>query len=149
MGREQRGNQLTILDKIISYIENINQFITQDIDETYYQLLENAIEYGMTPKQFWEDDIEEYYCYQYAYLKKLHNTCHTQGLYNFVALSVVIGNAFREKNKKPLEYPQENILATRLKEIEQEQKQNAIYKAQNVTKQNLEEQYRLRLANCY
>ena len=145
----ERTSELNSLDIFINNIKNVNEYINQDIDEIYYQLLENAIEYGMTPKQFWEDDIEEYYCYQYAYLKKLHNTCHTQGLYNYVALSIALGNAFREKNKKPLEYPQENILATRLKEIEQEQKQNAIYKAQNITKQNLEEQYRLRLANCY
>ena len=146
MGRNNKSSQLTILDKVIDYISGIYEFLNQDIDEFYYQLLENAIEYGMTPKQFWEEDIEIYYCYQYAYLNKLHTSCHTQGLYNYLALSVVIGNAFRKTSTKPLEYPKDNLLETNLKELKKEQQKQI---SSNVTRQNLEEQYRLRLASCY
>lgn len=146
MGNNQRSGQLTILDKVINYIENLNKFLVQDIDEFYYQLIENAIEYGMTIKQFWEEDIEIFYCYQYAYLRKLHNTCHTQGLYNYMALGVALGNVLKKKGTKDLDYPKENLLEVNLKEIENQNKK--VY-TKKVNKENLEEQYRLRLASCY
>lgn len=145
----ERTSELNSLDIFINNIKNVNEYINQDIDEIYYQLLESAIEYGMTPKEFWEDDVDNFYCYQMAYYKKLHNTCHTQGLYNYVALCIALGNSFRKKGDKPVDYPKENILAMKMKEMEKEQKKKAIYKASSINKENLEEQYRLRLANCY
>ena len=53
----ERTSELNSLDIFINNIKNVNEYINQDIDEIYYQLLESAIEYGMTPKQFWEDDV--------------------------------------------------------------------------------------------
>lgn len=148
-----REDELNIFDRLILYIENLSDKYIQDIDEYYYDLLEKAIEYGMTPKQFWEEDIELFYCYRNAYIKRTHTQCHIQGLYNNIALSVTLNNILSDKKDKA-EYPNETLYDMQLEKIKDENdkkaniiKQNKITK--NISKENLEEQYRLRLANCY
>ena len=150
------NNTYNYIDGIISYIDFLNDKYNLDIDNYYYDLLEQALEYGMTPKEFWQEDIELFYCYRNAYMKRIHNQYHTLGLYNSIALEVALGNLFRKSGSKPIEYPKENLLETNLKEIEKnirleeiniDNKNKVITK--NITKENLEEQYRLRLAKCY
>lgn len=147
---EQKRNQLDKFKKIVEYYKNYYNFINEDIDTYYYDLLEQAIEYGMTPNQFWEEDIELFFCYRNAYIKRLHNQCHIQGLYNYVAYSTVIANMFKKDNSDKINYPKKDLLSTNLEEhIAKLNDEKVILKSHQVTKQNLEEQYRLRLMNCY
>ena len=46
-------------------------FCERKIDDEYYELLSKAIEYGMRPNEFWNDDIQNFYCYEVAYIKDL------------------------------------------------------------------------------
>lgn len=158
MGNQQSklDNKFENIDNIINYLDFINDKYNIDIDNYYYDLLEQAIEYGMTPKQFWEEDIELFYCYRNAYIKRTHYQYHTLGLYNVVALGTVLGNMFKKQETKNIEYPKDNLLETNIKEIEKiirledlrnGDKTKIITK--NITKDNLEEQYRLRLSRCY
>lgn len=158
MGNQQSklDNKFENIDNIINYLDFINDKYNIDIDNYYYDLLEQAIEYGMTPKQFWEEDIELFYCYRNAYIKRTHYQYHTLGLYNVVALGTVLGNMFKKQGTKNIEYPKDNLLETNIKEIEKiirledlrnGDKTKIITK--NITKDNLEEQYRLRLSRCY
>lgn len=151
-GKSKLNSSLNYLDNIIEYINYLLNKNNYDIDNYYYDLLSLAIEYGMTPKQFWEEDIELFYCYQNAYLNRIHTQCHTQGLYNSIALGVVLGNMLKKKGTKDIEYPKENLLQQNLSNIKQNIQNGNSNKKQItkcITKSNLEEQYRLRLSKCY
>lgn len=147
---QQKSSQLNQLNKIVKYLKELREFLYEDIDSYYYDLLEQAIEYGMTPKQFWEEEVEMFFCYRNAYLQRLHNQCHIQGLYNFMAYSISIANMFKKNKSDKIEYPKDNLLKTSLEEhINKINEKKVILKSNQVTKKNLEEQYRLRLMNCY
>ena len=147
---QQKSSQLNQLNKIVKYLKELREFLYEDIDTYYYDLLEQAIEYGMTPKQFWEEEVEMFFCYRNAYLQRLHNQCHIQGLYNFMAYSISIANMFKKNKNDKIEYPKDNLLKTSLEEhINKINEKKVILKSNQVTKKNLEEQYRLRLMNCY
>lgn len=144
MGEKVKSNQL---EKIIILLDTIinNNFV--DIDDYYYDLLEQALEYGMTPKQFWEEDMEQFYCYRNAYFKKIHRVSHIQGLYNNIAIGICLANCLKKKSDKSLEYPKEDLFSTNINEVLNEfNKEKIITK---VNKNNFEEQYRLRLSKCY
>lgn len=147
---QQKSSQLNQLNRIVKYLKELREFLYEDIDSYYYDLLEQAIEYGMTPKQFWEEEVEMFFCYRNAYLQRLHNQCHIQGLYNFMAYSISIANMFKNNISDKIEYPKDNLLKTSLEEhINKINEKKVILKSNQVTKKNLEEQYRLRLMNCY
>lgn len=147
---QQKSSQLNQLNKIVKYLKELREFLYEDIDSYYYDLLEQAIEYGMTPKQFWEEEVEMFFCYRNAYLQRLHNQCHIQGLYNFMAYSISIANMFKKNKNDKIDYPKDNLLKTSLEEhINKINEKKVILKSNQVTKKNLEEQYRLRLMNCY
>lgn len=135
----------------IEYLININEIINEDIDETYLLLLERAIEYGMSAKEFWKNDIEEYYCYENAYQRRLHSNAHVQGLYNYIALSTIASNLLRKSNSEQKHYPEKNLLEDYEQKqrdiITQNKKGNKYVK--NVVKEHLEDQYRIRLQQCY
>lgn len=91
--------------------------------ETYYfvEELPLALEYGMSPHQFWEEDIDLFYAYQKAYVNRVHNQAHLIGLYNELAFSVTMANAFRNKNSDVVPYPKEDVynpLKTKAKDKE-------------------------------
>lgn len=131
-------------------MKELREFLYEDIDVYYYDLLEQAIEYGMTPNQFWEEEIEIFFCYRNSYLNKLHNQCHIQGLYNFMAYSISIANMFKKNKSDKIDYPKDNLLKTSLEEhINKIKDEKVILKSNQINKRNLEEQYRLRLMNCY
>ena len=68
-----------------------------------------AIEYGMTPKQFWEDEIELFYVYQKAYINRVHKQAHITGLYINMALNTTFANMFKKKDAQALEYPKDDV----------------------------------------
>ena len=98
MAEKGQSKQLNQLDKIIILLDTLITNKSIDIDTYYYDLLEEAIEYGMTPKQFWEEDIEQFFCYRNAYFKRLHRVSHTQGLYNSIAVGICLANCLKKKN---------------------------------------------------
>lgn len=79
--------------------------------ETYYfvEELPLALEYGMTPHQFWDEDADLFYAYQQAYINKLHKQAHVQATYNSLATYLGIANAFREKGAEYIQYPKEEV----------------------------------------
>ena len=126
MGNKQE--ELTLIESLINYIDYLN--------EKYIQ------------------DIEQFYCYRNAYLKRTHTLCHIQGLYYQIALSTTLSNILKKKGEKSAEYPKNNLFDQGLeaplikaKNDRSEMIKNKITK--NISRENLEEQYRLRLANCY
>lgn len=70
-----------------------------------------AIQYGMTPEQFWNEDEELFYIYEKSYINKLHIESHIQGMYNYLALETIFSNAFSKKGSKKSEYPKEAIFS--------------------------------------
>ena len=68
-----------------------------------------ALQYGMTPQQFWEDDPDLIYAYQKEYINDLHKKAHANSLYNYLALSTSLANAFKDKNAKTIEFPKEDV----------------------------------------
>lgn len=148
--QSQLDDNLSRLENLIDSIKSLVDFIYEDLDTYYYDLLEQAIEYGMTPKQFWEEDIELFFCYRNAYMKRVHTQCHIQGLYNFMAYSITVANMFKKNKSEKIDYPKESLLTTTLNEyISKINDKKIVLKASQVNKNNLEEQYRLRLMNCY
>lgn len=78
--------------------------------EDYYFLeeLPLALEYGMTPSQFWDEDEDLLYVYQEAYVNKKHNEAHLIGLYVELAIEIGINNLFAKENEKQ-KYPYESV----------------------------------------
>lgn len=75
-----------------------------DLEEYYYDtLFPLAIEYGMAPHQFWDEDMRLFDVYQKAYIMRLHNQGHISGLYVYEAFGIAYSNAWG--NGKKLEYP--------------------------------------------
>ena len=82
------------------------------------KLLPQCLAVGMTEEYFWNAypiELEPYFEAQ-KIRRRIHDEeAHVQGLYIMEAFGVVLGNAFRKKNTKPLEYRKQPIL----KEIEE------------------------------
>lgn len=87
--------------------------------------------FGMSSKEFWEDDPQLYWSYRTFYLKKLevdadimNYECWLEGNYVHVATSVAINNAFSKKKAEYLKEPikkQKNKIKTEIqKELEKE-----------------------------
>lgn len=94
--------------------------------------------FGMSSKEFWEDDPQLYWSYRTFYLKKMQQEAETinykswlNGSYSNLAVSIALNNAF---SKKKVEYPKEpytskkqkNKQKTKLEKKLQETKDNNI-----------------------
>lgn len=79
--------------------------------EDYYYLeeLPLALKYGMSPHQFWDEDSDLFYAYQEAYINRMHELSWANGLYTELALEIALSNAFKDKNSKSIEYPNEDV----------------------------------------
>ena len=69
--------------------------------------------FGMSSKEFWEDEPQLYWSYRTFYQEKMKEEAEKskynswlQGYYNCIAVSVSINNAF---NKQKAEYPNEPL----------------------------------------
>ncbi len=77
----------------------------------FKDLLPSAIEYGMSIKEFWEDDPELFWAYRFSYITKLKRESEEanylawlQGMYFFEGVSIALANSF---GKATLKYPTE------------------------------------------
>ena len=69
-----------------------------------------AITYGMSVKEFWEDNPDLFWAYRFSYYKKnidnqelLNYKAWLHGAYIYEALMISLGNCFgKEKNNYPL-----------------------------------------------
>lgn len=77
-------------------------------DYYFFEELPLALEYGMTPQQFWEEDEDLFYVYQQAYINQKHNEAHLIGLYVELAVEIGINNLFAKKSEKQ-NYPYEDV----------------------------------------
>lgn len=77
-------------------------------------LLPQCLAVGITVEYFWNAypvEIEPFFEAQ-KIRRRIHDEeAYFNGLYTLEALSVVLGNAFRKKNTKPIEYRKKPILA--------------------------------------
>lgn len=72
-------------------------------------MLPSAIEYGMSIKDFWENDPELFWAYRFSYINKLKRESEInnynawlQGLYFFEGVSIALANGF---GSAKLQYP--------------------------------------------
>jgi len=68
---------------------------------------------GITAKEFWDSypvEIEPYFEAEKIRRRISDEEAWLGGFYTLEAISVVLGNAFRKKNTKPLEYRKQPIL---------------------------------------
>lgn len=134
-----------LIDVKILITYNIIFTICFDYEKYYNELLKNALKYGISRNDFWYGiNYKEYFIYEEAYYEKLHYEAHIQGFYNYVALSTVLGNMFKKQGEKSIEYPTEDFYTEQTKKHEKSTKTK-----QKITKENLQEVYINRLANCY
>lgn len=108
-------------------------------------MLKNALKYGMTVNEFWNSNWWNYVAYEEAYIERTHEQNHIQGLYNYIALNVIVSNIFKKKGEKAVEYPQTNFYIQD-KEKAENKKPRAF---SNITKDNLESKYREQLKYYY
>lgn len=71
-----------------------------------------AITYGMSVKEFWEDDPDLFWAYRFSYFTKLkkeqekfNNNAWLQGAYFHEAITVALYNAFSKQKVKYSEKP--------------------------------------------
>lgn len=74
----------------------------------FYDLLPMAITYGMSVKEFWEEDPDLFWAYRFSYIEKIkfenedkNGTAWLQGAYIYEAVSIALANAF---SKQKLSY---------------------------------------------
>jgi hypothetical protein len=74
-------------------------------------LLPSAIEYGMSIKDFWEEDPELFWAYRFSYINKIEReneinnyNAWLQGMYFFEGVTIALANSFGKANYK---YPSE------------------------------------------
>lgn len=82
--------------------------------------------FGMSSKEFWEEDPQLYWAYRTFYLQKLKNDAETmnyeawlQGSYTCMAVSVALNNAFAKQKVKYPDKPmgaEEEKIKTELQE---------------------------------
>ena len=72
--------------------------------------------FGMSEKEFWDDDPQLYWSYQTFYLKKkefdieqLNYNAWLSGIYTLLALNQSLSNTFGKKGQQKEIYPQEPI----------------------------------------
>lgn len=104
-------------------------------------LLKNALKYGMTKEEFWKDNIQDYFVYEEAYVERVHEQTHIQGLYNYIAIETICANLFKKKGDKASEYPKDNLL---FKNDGKEKNKDIKPK----TKEDVEQAYFKKLAQC-
>lgn len=137
-------DELTLKAK---YVYNIIYISIFDYDQYYNELYKNAIKYGITKKEFWEElEWQDYFIYEEAYLEKLHEQTHLQGYYNYLAFSTIYANMFNKDKSKIESYPTSNLY---LQFKDNKDKNNEIKSNVKITKDNLEQVFQNRLANCY
>lgn len=75
----------------------------------FYDLLPMAITYGMSVKEFWEDNPDLFWAYRFSYYEKIKNeqemfnyNAWLQGAYFYDAISIALSNGF---GKAHLKYP--------------------------------------------
>lgn len=132
------------LDIEAKTIQNIINFITIlnfDYDSYYMTLLKNALKYGMKKEEFWKDNIQDYFVYEEAYVEKIHEQSHIQGLYNYIAIETICANLFKKKGEKTSEYPKESLL------LKNDKKQN-VKNIKPKKKEDIEQIYFEKLAQC-
>lgn len=86
-----------------------------------------ALTYGMSVKEFWEDNPDLFWAYRFSYYTRLkteqeifNNNAHLQGAYFFDAISVALCNAF---SKTKVEYPKQPYGFERAEMTEEKKKQ--------------------------
>lgn len=78
-------------------------------------LLPLALQYGMTPSDFWREDPELLDSYHIFYKNKRNEIDAEEwkmGLYVYTGVQTALANAFRKSGTPPAKYPKENFLAT-------------------------------------
>lgn len=133
---------------VLKYILNFFYIIVFDYDKYYFELLKNALKYGMTSERFWNNDTREYYCYQEMYYERIHEQSHIQGLYSYTALSTIVNNLFAKNKNEGIEYPKQDFY-TQDKEKRLKNDFNSVKTSVKITKDNLHNVYMNKLANCY
>ena len=66
----------------------------------------------MTPEQFWYGDVwlaADYYRAHQLTIQRRSEEMWLQGLYNFAAVSIAVGNAMRKKGTKAKHYPEKAL----------------------------------------
>ncbi len=92
-----------------------------------------AITYGMSIKEFWEDEPDLFWAYRFSYYERVEteqknaNTiAWLQGAYFYEAISIALSNSFGGKNSQKLEYSKQPYNLEPPKEITEEEKQEII-----------------------
>lgn len=89
-----------------------------------------AITYGMSVKEFWEDNPDLFWAYRFSYYEKLKNeqemfnhNAWLQGAYFYDAISIALSNGF---GKGHLKYPDKPFGVTESTEQTEEQKKKEV-----------------------
>jgi outer membrane receptor for ferrienterochelin and colicin len=119
--------------------ENARSETVKNEESDYYEdiLLPTALLYGMTAKEFWNEDPALMWSYRLTFIQKQKNQnyrdnqlAYLTGLYNYSALSTVIHNSFSKE--KPIEYMQ----PIDIDKIEEESKMTREEKIAKMRKEN-------------
>lgn len=77
-------------------------------------LLPLALQYGMTPSDFWNGEpelLESYHIFYKIKLKAIDMEEWKMGLYVFTGVQTALANAFGKKGSPPRKYPSESFLS--------------------------------------
>lgn len=84
---------------------------------------------GMTYDQYWYGDplmARAFYQTEQLRMRRINEVSWLNGAYTFIAVSTAIGNALREKGKKPDEYPDKpmDLFETKETDLEKAQRED-------------------------
>lgn len=133
----------------LCYVYSIVFVMVFDYDKYYATLYKNALKYGMSKYDFWNENYEDYFIYEEAYYERLHETQHIGGLYNFRAICSALGN--KDSNDKPITYPVENYYQQQKQQIETKKinENKPLRSFKSVKKKDVARRQIQELAHCY
>lgn len=129
--RTRKESQLENIQKINFDISSSKKISAKDYFLEY--LFPDAIIYGMSYDEFWNEDPQLYFSYRFSYMQRMelerekqNQYAWLQGFYNTKAFNVVLYNAFKEKNEQPIMYFEKPIDFNELALTDEEKTTKAI-----------------------
>lgn len=105
-----------------------------------------AITYGMSVKEFWEEDPDLFWAYRFSYFNKLkteqeifNNNAWLQGAYFTESVSVALNNAF---SKQKIEYSKQPYGTEKKETNKQKQESNVLVAKINARVSQLQQMFK-------
>lgn len=109
-------------------LEEEKEVFTTYTDYFNKYLLPLALQYGMTPSDFWNGEpelLESYHIFYKNKIKEIDTEEWKMGLYVFTGVQTALANAFRKSGSPAAKYPKQGFLAKEESKVDKQKQLEA------------------------